>query len=190
MSKGMDFLLYEIMDRLIDNYFPILDDFDEVIDELEYEAFHNPTRETLDRIFKLKRDVTSLRRITGPQRDIFNRLSRDSFPVISRRSAPYFRDVYDHLARISDLSDSYKDLTAGLMEAYLMVVSNRLNEIIKVLTLSATIILPLTVITGIYGMNFDFMPGINWRYGYFFVLGVMAMVGLGLLFFFKKRKWI
>jgi magnesium transporter len=190
LSKGIDFLLYEIMDRLVDNYFPILDDFDVVIDELEYEAFHNPTRATLDRIFSLKRDVTALRRITGPQREIFNRLSRDSFAVISRRAAPYFRDVYDHLFRISDLAESYKDLGAGLMEAYLMVVSNRLNEIIKVLTLIATIMLPLTLITGIYGMNFEYMPEIKWRYGYFFVIGFMALVGFGLLYYFRKRRWI
>jgi magnesium transporter len=190
LYKGIDFLLYEIMDRLVDNYFPILDDFDVVIDELEYEAFHNPTRATLDRIFSLKRDVTALRRITAPQREIFNRLSRDSFTVISRRAAPYFRDVYDHLFRISDLAETYKDLGAGLMEAYLMVVSNRLNEIIKVLTLLATIMLPLTVITGIYGMNFQYMPEITWRYGYFFVLGLMAFVGFGLLFYFRKRRWI
>lgn len=190
LSKGIDFLLYEIMDRLVDNYFPILDDFDMVIDELEYEAFHNPTRATLDRIFSLRRDVTALRRITAPQREIFNRLSRDSFTVISRRAAPYFRDVYDHLFRISDLAESYKDLSAGLMEAYLMVVSNRLNEIIKVLTLIATIMLPLTLITSIYGMNFEYMPEIKWRYGYLFVLGIMALVGSGLLFYFRKRKWI
>ena len=190
LSKGSDFLLYEIMDRLVDNYFPILDDFDVVIDELEYQAFHNPTRATFDRIFSLKRDVTALRRITAPQREIFNRLSRDSFAVISRRAAPYFRDVYDHLFRISDLAESYKDLGTGLMEAYLMVVSNRLNETIKVLTLIATIMLPLTLITGIYGMNFEYMPEIKWRYGYFYVIGIMALVGLGLLFYFRKRRWI
>ena len=107
--------------------------------------------------------MTALRRITSPQRDIFIRLSRDPFSVISHRAAPYFRDVYDHLFRISDLAESYKDLSAGLMEAYLMVVSNRLNEVIKVLTLLATIMLPLTVITGIYGMNFEYMPEVKWR---------------------------
>jgi magnesium transporter len=190
LSKGLDFLLYEIMDALVDNYFPILDYFDEAIEELEQESFDNPTRSTLDRIFALKRDVTALRRITGPQREIFNRLSRDPFPVISRRAAPYFRDVYDHLYRISDLSDSYKELSASLMEAYLMVVSNRLNEVIKVLTLLATVMLPLTVITGIYGMNFRFMPELEWKYGYFAVLGLMGGVVFGLLYFFKRRKWI
>ncbi len=190
LSKGVDFLLYELMDSLVDNYFPILDHFDEVIEELEHEAIHNPTRSTLDRIFSLKRDVTALRRITGPQRDLFNRLSRDRFAVISRRAAPYFRDVYDHLYRISDLSDSYKDLSGGLMEAYLMVVSNRLNEVIKVLTVLSAIMLPLTLITGIYGMNFTNMPELNSRYGYYGVLGVMGAVAFGLLYFFRRRKWI
>jgi len=190
LSRGADFLLHEIMDGLVDNYFPLLDDFDEVIDELEREAFETASKTTLDRIFALKRDVTALRRVTAPQREIFNRLSRDPLSVISRRAAPYFRDVYDHLFRIADLAESYKDLSAGLMEAYLMVVSNRLSEIMKVLTLLATIMLPLTVITGIYGMNFDYMPELNWRYGYFAVLGVMGLVAGGLLLFYRKRKWI
>jgi magnesium transporter len=190
LSRGVDFLLYGAMDALVDQFFPILDDFDEAIDELEEEAFNNPSRSTLDRIFSLKRGVTALRRITGPQREIFNRLSRDPFAVISRRSAPYFRDVYDHLFRISDSAETYKDLSAGLMEAYLMVVSNRLNEVIKVLTLLATIMLPLTVITGIYGMNFDHMPELHWGFGYYAVLGVMGLVVFGLLYYFRRQKWI
>ena len=189
-SRGIDFLLYEIMDGLIDNYFPVLDDFDEVIDKLEYETLHHPTRTTLDRIFNLKRGMTAVRRTTGPQREIFNRLSRDPFTVISRRAAPYFRNVYDNLFRISDLIETYKDLSSGLMEAYLIIASNRLNEIIKVLTLFATIMLPLTVITGIYGMNFDSMPELKWQHGYFIILGVMAAVSFGLLLYFRKRKWI
>ena len=190
LSKGVDFLLYGAMDSLVDHFFPILDHFDEAIDDLEQEAFNNPTRSTLDRIFSLKRDVTALRRITAPQREIFNRLSRDPFSVISRRAAPYFRDIYDHLFRISDSAETYKDLSAGLMEAYLMIVSNRLNEVIKVLTLLATIMLPLTVITGIYGMNFRHMPELGWRYGYLMILGLMGLVVFGLLYYFRKRKWI
>jgi magnesium transporter len=190
ISKGVDFLLHEVMDGLVDEYFPLLDDIDEVIDELEREAFESASKNTLDRVFALKRDVTALRRVTAPQREIFNRLSRDPFLVISRRAAPYFRDIYDHLFRIAEIAESYKELTGGLMEAYLMVVSNRLNEVMKVLTLLATIMLPLTVITGIYGMNFEFMPELKWRYGYFVILGAMGLVAGGLLLFFRKRKWI
>ena len=190
LGKGADFFLYEIMDSLVDHYFPILDDFDEAIDKLEREAFENPTRATLDHIFTIKRAVTSLRRIIGPQREIFVRLSRDRFSVISRITAPYFRNVYDHLFKIGETAETFKDQSAGLMEAYLMIVSNRLNEVIKVLTLLATIMLPLTVITGIFGMNFVNMPELKWQYGYYSVLGMMGLVVFGLLFYFKKRKWI
>lgn len=190
LGKGADFFLYEIMDGLVDDYFPILDDFDETIDNLEREAFDNPTRATLDNIFTIKRAVTSLRRIIGPQRKIFVRLSRDPFSVISRITAPYFRNVYDHLYRIGETAETFKDQSAGLMEAYLMIVSNRLNEVIKVLTLLATIMLPLTVITGIFGMNFETMPALKWQYGYYFVLGMMGLVVIALLFYFRKRKWV
>jgi magnesium transporter len=131
-----------------------------------------------------------LRRVTGPQREILNRLSRDPFPVISPKAAIYFRDVYDHLARISDLSESYRDLVSGALEAYLSVVSNRLNEIMKVLTIFTATLMPLTVITGIYGMNFQNMPELQSRYGYYGILGIMALIAGGMLFYFRKKKWL
>jgi len=190
MSRGMDFLLYEILDGTVDNYFPILDDFDELINELEHEAVRNPGKDILNRILSLKRDGMYLRRVTSPQREILNRLSRDPFAVISKRTAIYFRDVYDHLVRISDLADSYKDLTTGLLEAYLSVVSNRLNEIMKVLTVFTAIMMPLTVITGIYGMNFKYIPELDWAYGYHAVIGVMAAIVIVMLGIFRWKKWI
>jgi len=190
MSRGMDFLLYEILDGTVDNYFPILDDFDEVVNELEHEVIHNPSKETLNRIFSLKRDGMALRRVTGPQREILNRLSRDPFAVINKRTAIYFRDVYDHLVRISELAESYKDLTTGLLEAYLSVVSNRLNEIMKVLTVFTAVMMPLTVITGLYGMNFKYMPELDWPYGYHMTIGIMAVVIVGMLGFFRWKKWL
>lgn len=190
MSRGMDFLLYEILDGTVDNYFPILDDFDEVVNELEHEVIHNPSKETLNRIFSLKRDGMALRRVTGPQREILNRLSRDPFAVINKRTAIYFRDVYDHLVRISELAESYKDLTTGLLEAYLSVVSNRLNEIMKVLTVFTAVMMPLTVITGLYGMNFKYMPELDWPYGYHMTIGIMAAVIIVMLGFFRWKKWL
>lgn len=190
LSRGLDLLLHEILDRMVDNYFPILDDFDVLIDQIEDEVFERATTETLSKIFMLKRDLMHLRRVVGPQREILNRLSRDEFPVITKRAHIYFRDVYDHLVRIWDLSESYRDLMSGALEAYLSVVSNRLNEIMKVLTVFATIMMPLTVITSIYGMNFDYIPELKWRYGYFMVLGVMAIISLGLLYFFKRKRWL
>lgn len=190
MSRGMEFLLHEILDGTVDHYFPILDNFDEVVDELEREVAEDATKETLSRIFSLKRDGMYLRRVTGPQREILNRLSRDSFEVIDTRAAIYFRDVYDHLVRISDLAESYKDLTTGLLEAYLSVVSNRLNEIVKLLTVFTVVMMPLTVITGIYGMNFENIPELGWSFGYYGVLGVMVVVIAVMLGFFRRKGWI
>lgn len=190
MSRGMDFLVHEILDGTVDNYFPILDDFDEVVYDLERDVGENPTKETLARIFSLKRDGMALRRVTSPQREILNRLSRDSFAVVNKRASIYFRDVYDHLVRISDLAESYKDITTSLLEAYLSVVSNRLNEIVKLLTVFTVVMMPLTVITGIYGMNFKNIPELDWKYGYFGVLGVMIVVVMIMLGFFRRKKWI
>jgi magnesium transporter len=190
MSRGTDFLLYEILDGTVDNYFPILDDFDEVVDELEREVTGFPSKETLNRIFSLKRDGMSLRRVTSPQREILNRLSRDPFAVVNKRTAIYFRDVYDHLVRINDLAESYKDLTTGLLEAYISMVSNRLNEVIKVLTALTVVFMPLMVIPSIYGMNFKYMPELDWRYGYPATIGVMVGIVVVMLWFFRRKKWI
>jgi len=190
ISRGMDFLLYEILDGTVDNYFPILDDFDEVLDELEREVTASPTKETLNRIFTLKRDGMALRRVTSPQREILNRLSRDPFTVVNKRTAIYFRDVYDHLVRINDLAESYKDLSTGLLEAYISMVSNRLNEVVKILTALTVVFMPLTVITGIYGMNFKNMPELDWKYGYYTTIGVMVAIVVVMLGFFRWKKWI
>lgn len=190
ITRGADFLLHEILDGMVDNYFPVLDHLDAAIDQVEEEVFSRPEQGTLNKIFNLKKEVMHLRRVTGPQREILNRLSRDPFPVISPKAAIYFRDVYDHLARISDLSESYRDLVSGALEAYLSVVSNRLNEIMKVLTIFTATLMPLTVITGIYGMNFQNMPELQSRNGYYAVLGIMAVIAGGMLFYFRKKKWL
>jgi magnesium transporter len=190
ITRGVDFLLHEILDGMVDNYFPVLDHLDEAVDQVEEEVFKRPEQGTLNKIFNLKKEVMHLRRVTGPQREILNRLSRDPFPVISPKAAIYFRDVYDHLARISDLSESYRDLVSGALEAYLSVISNRLNEIMKVLTIFTATLMPLTVITGIYGMNFQNMPELQSRYGYYGILGIMALIAAAMLLYFRKKKWL
>ncbi len=190
ITQGADFLLHDILDGLVDNYFPILNQYDEAIDQIEADVFANPTQSTLNKIFTLKRDIMHLRRVTGPQRDILNRLSRDPFKVISAKAAIYYRDVYDHLVRIADLSDAYRDLISGAMEAYLSMASNRTNEIMKVLTVFTAILMPLTLITGIYGMNFEHMPELNSRYGYYSILGFMFLIATGLFSYFKRKKWV
>lgn len=189
LGKGAHFLLHAILDALVDDYLPILDHMDELIDGIEAEVFKNPTQATLSRIFTAKRDTLYLRRVLAPQREVLLRLSRGEFPLIKEQAAIYFRDVYDHLTRIMDANDALRDLVNGALDTYLSVFSNRMNEIMKTLTIVATIILPLSLVAGIYGMNFAFMPELNWQYGYFFALGVMLVIGLGMLFYFRRRGW-
>ena len=191
-QRGSAFLLYQILDQIVDYYSPVLDDFDERIDSLEDNIFtlKRPNNQILLEIMELKRGVLRLRRISTKQMDILHRLSRGEFPLIPQNMLPFFRDIYDHLVRVTDLAESYRDLISGSLEAYLSVVSNRLNEIMKVLTIFSAIMLPLTFIAGVYGMNFDNMPELHSRYGYYAVWALMIVVGVGMLGFFWRRGWI
>lgn len=191
-QRGPAFLLHQILDQIVDFYSPVLDDFDDRIDRLEQDIFalKRPNSEILTDIMALKRSVLRLRRISGKQMDILHRMSRGEFVLIPNDMRPFYRDVYDHLIRVVDLSESYRDLISGSLDAYLSVVSNRMNEIMKVLTIFSAIMLPLTFIAGVYGMNFDNMPELHSRYGYFAVIVVMLVVAVGMLMFFKRRGWI
>jgi magnesium transporter len=189
-ARGADFLLHQILDQMFEHYFPNLDSIEDKIQLIQVEVFENPDRDTLDRIFGLKRDVMHLRRICTPQREIVNRLARGEFKVISPRAGVYFRDIYDNLYRIVDASFQYQDLVQGTLDAYLSAVSNRLNETMKRLTVFGAIFAALTVITGVYGMNFEHMPELRWRYGYLMVWMIMGGAIAGLLFWFKKKEWI
>jgi len=190
MPKGVDFLLHQILDQMFEHYFPSLDAIEDKIQLVQVEVFENPTRDTLDRIFVLKRDAMHLRRICTPQREIVHRLSRGEFRAISARAAIYFRDIYDSLYRIVDASFAYQDMIQGTLDAYLTAVSNRLNETMKRLTVIGAIFAALTVITGVYGMNFEHMPELKWRFGYLLVWVAMIAVTLGLVWYFKKKEWI
>jgi magnesium transporter len=188
--KGCDFLCHNILDQLFEHYMPTLDAIEDHIQLVQVEVFESPTRETLDRIFGLKNDVLRLRRMAAPQREIVNRLSRGEFRVIGPRAAVYFRDIYDNLYRLVEASYAYQDMVQGTLDAYLSAVSNRLNETMKRLTVIGAVMASLTVITGIYGMNFEHMPELKWQYGYPFVLSLMAAVSLGLLYWFRRKQWI
>jgi len=190
LHRGVDFLIHNILDQMFEHYFPNLDAIEDKIQLVQVEVFENPTTATLDRIFTLKRDVQTLRRICAPQREIVNRLARGEFKVISPRAAVYFRDIYDNLYRIVEASYSYQDLVQATMDAYLSMVSNRLNESMKRLTVIGAIFAALTVLTGIYGMNFEHMPELKWRFGYPMVWLLMAAITGGLLLWFKKKQWI
>ncbi|MCU1264686.1 MAG: Magnesium transport protein CorA [Acidobacteria bacterium] len=191
-QRGAPFLLHSIIDSIVDDYLPVMDDFDERINDLEDNIFtlRRPNDEILEEILGLKRSVLRLRRISSKQLEVLYRISHGQFQLISGPVLPFFRDIYDHLVRVSDLAESYRDLISGSLEAYLSVVSNRLNEIMKVLTIFSAIMLPLTFIAGVYGMNFDNMPELHSRYGYYTVWVIMLVVAVGMLGLFWKRGWI
>jgi magnesium transporter len=191
-QRGPAFLLHQILDQVIDYYSPVLDDFDDRIDELEDTIFtlKKPNNQILAQIMDLKRSVLRLRRISNKQMDILLRMSRGEFHLIPEDMRPFYRDVYDHIVRVTDLAESYRDLIGGSLEAYLSVVSNRMNEIMKVLTIFSAIMLPLTFIAGVYGMNFDNMPELHSRYGYFGTIIVMVVIAAGMLILFWKRGWL
>lgn len=188
-DNGSDFLCHALLDKLVDDYMPLIDQMEEDIERLEDLVLAQPKPETLERILHLKHSILSIRRIIGPQRETMNRLSRDDFPMIDRQSRMYFRDIYDHLVRIQDLIDTIRDIVSGALDIYLNSTSLRLNEVMKALTVVSTIFLPLTFIAGVYGMNFHYMPEIPWRFGYLFVWVIFISIVVGMLWFFKKRKW-
>jgi magnesium transporter len=191
-QRGPAFLLYQVLDQLIDFYTPVIDDFDERITALEERIFtlKSPDNSILEEIQNLKRSVLRLRRISSKQLNILYRISHAEFKMIDEEMLPFFRDIYDHLVRITDLAESYRDLIGGALDSYLSVVSNRTNDIMKVLTIFSAIMLPLTVIAGVYGMNFENMPELKKEWGYFIVLGLMVLVATSLMIFFWRKGWI
>lgn len=190
LADGTGMLLYDILDSLVDSYFPILDQIDDQLDDIEDDVFRKGARASAERIFHVKRALLVLRRIAAPLRDVFNTLTRRDQPLLSEHAITYLRDVHDHTLRIVDSIDTYRDILTGALDAYLTVISNQLNTVMKTLTVVATVLISLQVISGIYGMNFRYMPELGWRYGYAAILGLMAVVALGLLYYFKRIKWL
>lgn len=188
-TRGADFLCHAILDKLVDEYMPLLDEMDDEIGWLEDQVLANPEKETLERLLTLKHSVMSLRRVISPQRELINRLSRDEFPQIGAISRIYFRDIYDHLVRIQDLSESIRDIVSGAVDIYLNSTSLRLNAVMKALTVVSTIFLPLTFLAGVYGMNFKYFPELNWSFGYPLLWAVFLLIVIAMLVFFKKRGW-
>jgi magnesium transporter len=188
-TRGVDFLCHAILDTLVDDYMPLLDEMDEEVEWLEDQVLAKPEKQTLERLLTLKHAVMSLRRVISPQREFINRLSRDEFPQVGPISRIYFRDIYDHLVRIQDLSESIRDIVSGAVDIYLNSTSLRLNEVMKALTVVSTIFLPLTFLAGVYGMNFKYFPELNWWFGYPLLWVIFIMIVLGMLAFFKKRGW-
>jgi magnesium transporter len=190
LGRGPDFLLYSIVDQLVDAHFPLLEQIEECVDNLQDKIFANAGDGDLDELLHLKRDINVLRRHSLPQRELLNQISRGDAQFIQQQHLIYFRDAYDHMFRISETIDVDRDQMAGTMEAYLSVIANRTNEIMKVLTIFSAVMLPLTLIAGIYGMNFEHMPELKWLHGYPFALGLMIAIAIMMLVWFYWMGWI
>ena len=191
-QRGPAYLLHQILDRLVDLYMPVVDDFDNTISGLEERVFvmKKSSNMVLGEIMDLRRSVARLKRISSRQLEVMYRMSHGEFPQIPPAVLPFFRDVHDHLLRISDLAESYRDLVGGLFEIHFAVVSNKTNDIMKTLAVLSAIILPLSLIAGIYGMNFENMPELKSENGYWLTLGAMALITVVLLWYFWRRGWI
>ncbi len=195
-KQGADYLAYAVLDAIIDGFFPVLEIYGERIQELEEEVLVTPTSQTLQNIYQIRRDLLQLRRAIWPQRDAINSLIRDGSELIGEKVRIYLRDCYDHAVQVMDMVETYRELASGLMDVYLSAVSNKMNEIMKVLTIVSSIFIPLTFVAGIYGMNFNTekspynMPELNWYWGYPLCLAVMGAIALGLLLFFWRRGWL
>lgn len=187
---GLDFVLYSILDILVANYVPVLDSIEDQLEEVEEIIFDNPEQAALKDILAVKRTLMRLKKTVFPQREVINHLARNEYQFVLPKTQAYFRDVYDMLYRMAEMIESFRDVSTAMVEIYLSTVSNRMNQIMKVLTLFSSIFLPLSFIAGIYGMNFDYMPELHWKYGYPFALGIMALVAAFLLGWFKWRKWL
>ena len=189
-TSGIDYLAYCLIDSVVDNYFVILDQLAEKIEFVEDHVVSNPTTETLRTIHTLKKDIVYLRRSVWPLREVVNRLASGSVALVEEATVPYMRDVYDHTIHVIDATETYRDIVSGMLDIYLSGVSNRLNEIMKVLTIIATIFIPLTFLCGWYGMNFKTMPEYEWRWGYMWVIVLALSVAATMLLFFRRRRWL
>jgi magnesium transporter len=182
-------LLYALLDTVVDDYFPLIDELADRVDQLEDQIFLNFNNNAIETIFGLKKDLLMLRRVLAPQRDILNTLMRRDIPVFGPGDQIYLQDVYDHIIRVTDSIDTYRDLLSSALDSFLSLQSNKLNQIVKVLTITSIMLMSSSLVAGIYGMNFDLMPELRWTYGYPFALGLMLVISTGLYFFFKRMKW-
>lgn len=188
-KKGPDYLLYRLIDIIVDNYYTVLDEIGQQIEDIEDQIYKGHTGNEFRKIQRLKKELIFLRKALYPLRDAMSKLIKDESGFIESANARFFNDVYNHVAHLIDSLDTYKDLTSGLMDIYINTQNTRMNEVMKVLTVISTIFIPLTFIVGVYGMNFDFMPELHWAIGYGAVWLVMIAVTVGMIFFFRYKKW-
>ena len=189
-KSGSDYLAYSLIDAVVDHYFIILEKVGEYIEVLEDEVLKNPSQKTTKVLHEVKKEMLLLRKSVWPLRELLNGLQRGESKLISKSTNVYLRDVYDHTIQIIDTIENYRDMSAGLVDLYLSSISNRMNEVMKVLTIIATIFIPLTFIAGVYGMNFEYMPELHWMWGYFAVWAIMIIVGISMFIYFRRKKWL
>ncbi len=189
-KSGADYLAYTLIDAIVDNYFVILEGTGEKIEEMEEKLLANPTPNTLQGIHHLKREMIFLRKSVWPLREVISGLERTESSLIEESTGIYLRDVYENSIQVIDTIETFRDMISGMLDIYLSSISNKMNEVMKVLTIIATIFIPLTFIVGIYGMNFAYMPELQWHWGYFGVLFIMAVVSIIMLIYFRKKKWL
>ena len=189
-KAGADYLAHHLMDAIVDQYFAVLEDIDDKIELLEEDLVKKTTPDKLQSIHLLKRELILLRKSLWPLREAIGLLQRADSPLIADSDLIYFKDISDHIIAVIDTVDTFRDMLAGMLDIYLSSASMRMNQVMKVLTIIATIFMPLTFLAGIYGMNFAYMPELGWRWGYFAVLGLMLTIALGMLMLFRRKKWI
>ena len=194
LEEGADHLLYKIADYLVAEYMPIVEKIDDAIDEIEDQVFDRPSPRTLEKLFALKRVLLAMRRIVLPQREVMNKLARDDYQVIDRKDRIFFRDIYDHLVRLHDINESLRDLVGGVLDTYLSVINNRMNEVMKTLTLITTLFMPLTFVTGFFGMNFFEPLGLmkNWTTNpaFYLTLAIIVLLPIGMYIWMRRRTWV
>jgi magnesium transporter len=187
---GSDYLMYGIMDSIVDHYFSVLEHIGEEIEEIEEQLLISANQELLSKIYALKQELVYLRRSIWPMREVVSLLQRSDYDLISDDINVYLRDVYDHTVQVAETVETFRDMSSGMLDLYLSTVSNRMNEVMKVLTIFAAIFIPLTFIAGVYGMNFEFMPELKWKFGYPVWWAIILILSIGMLIYFRKKRWM
>jgi magnesium transporter len=189
-SSGASYLAYALMDSIVDNYFVVLEKIGEFLEVLEEDMIENPTPAILQDIHGIKKEIIYLRRSVWPLREVINNLDRSESPLVEKVTLVFLKDLYDHTIRIIETAETYRDITSGIMDVYLSSVSNKMNEVMKTLTIIATIFIPLTFIAGVYGMNFEHMPELDWEWGYLAAWTIMVMISVSMLIYFRRKRWL
>jgi len=192
-ARGMqsDYLLYILLDAIVDHYFTVVETLGDKIEDFESCIFDGNVEDSINQeIQNLKREILKVRRAIFPLREVISRIEKDEGLLIQSKTKTFYRDIYDHLIQVSDNIDIYREMIWSLMDMYMTTISNKMNEVMKVLTIMASIFIPLTFIAGIYGMNFEYIPELHYKYSYFILLGIMVVLFLGMLYYFKRKKWL